>query len=90
MSTPEPPPDPLEHLKQALIGLRDQAKSDGGKSARAKAAAQLALEVEDVLRRWSSEVAASELASGESDEKREARNAKNGSSSATQAEGSCE
>jgi hypothetical protein len=56
------PDETTKALRAALDRLQDEAKpgSDGKKSSRAKVAEQLAVEVDDVLRNWSSEVAVSD------------------------------
>jgi hypothetical protein len=60
MSEPDPT---LKDLVAALGRLREQAQpgTDGKQSSRAMAAEQLALEVDDIIRRWSSELASPEV-----------------------------
>jgi hypothetical protein len=60
MSEPDPT---LNDLRAALSRLREQAQpgTDGKQTSRAKAAEQFALEVDDILRRWSSELASPEV-----------------------------
>jgi hypothetical protein len=52
----------LNALSTALVRLREQARPGAGgkQSSRAREAEQLALEVDDIIRRWSSELASPE------------------------------
>jgi hypothetical protein len=72
MSEPDPT---LNDLRAALSRLREQAQpgTDGKQSSRAKAAEQLALEVDDILRRWSSELASPEVPAPKKPEKKKSK-----------------
>jgi hypothetical protein len=68
------PDETLDALRAALKRLRDEAKPGAGKQpSRAKQAAQLAVEVDDILRRWASELASPEPAEREEPEPPEYR-----------------